>query len=83
MKKHKNRIAFVLLLLAASCFVLSLIRLGEFRENKKVKIVFIPKVMDETNDFWMSMISGAKSAAREYQPDMVILFLLPKLKTIM
>lgn len=73
MKKHKNGIVLLLLLLAAACFALSLLRLEEFRENKKVRIVFIPKVMDETNDFWMSMITGAKSAAREYQADLVIL----------
>ncbi len=73
MKKHKNGIALVFLLLAAACFALFLFWLGEFKEVKKVKIVFIPKVMDVTNDFWMSMISGAKSAAKEYQADIVIL----------
>lgn len=47
--------------------------LGEMKENKNIKVVFIPKVLDETNDFWMSMISGAKSAAKEYQADIIIL----------
>lgn len=38
-----------------------------------VKVVLIPKVYDETNDFWTDMVSGAESAAKEYQVDLTIL----------
>jgi ribose transport system substrate-binding protein len=54
-------------------FLSMVFQLEEFNQKKTVKIVFIPKVQDKTNDFWMSMISGAKSAGKEYQANLIIL----------
>lgn len=34
--------------------------------NKEISLVYIPKVIDETNDFWTALISGASTAADEY-----------------
>ncbi|MDK2967409.1 MULTISPECIES: substrate-binding domain-containing protein [Lacrimispora] len=73
MKKHKNGILLILFSALAVLFLSAVFLLDELGEKKTVKVVFIPKVQDKTNDFWMSMISGAKSAGKEYQANLVIL----------
>lgn len=35
-------------------------------EKEPYRIVMITKIIDETNDFWTSLISGARMAAQEY-----------------
>ncbi|MDW2800725.1 substrate-binding domain-containing protein [Clostridium boliviensis] len=73
MKKHKNGILLILFSAMAVLFLSAVFLFDELGEKKTVKVVFIPKVQDKTNDFWMSMISGAKSAGKEYQANLVIL----------
>lgn len=73
MKKHKNGLLLLNFFLLAVLFLSMVFQLEEFNQKKTVKIVFIPKVQDKTNDFWMSMISGAKSAGKEYQANLTIL----------
>ena len=73
MKKHKNGILLILFSALAVLFLSAVFLFNELGETKTVKVVFIPKVQDKTNDFWMSMISGAKSAGKEYQANLVIL----------
>lgn len=73
MKRHKNGLLLLTFFLLAVLFLSMVFQLEEFRQRKTVKIVFIPKVQDKTNDFWMSMISGAKSAGKEYQANLTIL----------
>lgn len=36
------------------------------RKNKELSLVYIPKIIDETNDFWTALIAGAQTAADEY-----------------
>jgi ribose transport system substrate-binding protein len=73
MKRHKNGLLVLTFFLLAVVFLSMVFQLEEFNQKKTVKIVFIPKVQDKTNDFWMSMISGAKSAGKEYQANLTIL----------
>ncbi len=73
MKRHKNGLLLLTFFLLAIVFLSMVFQLEEFNQKKTVKIVFIPKVQDKTNDFWMSMISGAKSAGKEYQANLTIL----------
>ena len=35
-------------------------------EEQKLSLVYIPKVVDKTNDFWKSLILGTRMAAQEY-----------------
>ena len=39
----------------------------------RVRIVYIPKAKDDTNDFWTSLLKGAQMAANEYDVDLTIL----------
>jgi len=34
--------------------------------EKEYRMIYIPKIIDETNDFWVSLIAGANIAAEEY-----------------
>lgn len=42
-------------------------------EERKLSLIYIPKVVDGTNDFWKSVILGAKMAAKEYNAEISIL----------
>lgn len=43
------------------------------KNEKNISVVYIPKVYDETNDFWVSVVLGAESAAKEHQVDLTIM----------
>ncbi|MDE7332530.1 MAG: substrate-binding domain-containing protein [Lachnospiraceae bacterium] len=45
---------------------------GGSREKEKIHIIFIPKVIDEDNDFWKLLIEGAQMAAAENQIELTI-----------
>ena len=40
--------------------------------ERKLSLVYIPKVVDKTNDFWKSVILGTKMAAQEYNATIVV-----------
>jgi len=73
MKINKNGIIISLLMLSVFFLIAALILSDEFKTDKNAKVILIPKVYDESNDFWMSLISGAKSAAKEFQVELTIL----------
>lgn len=61
-------------LLAAFAVVLSAaVGIRQYQRQGKPEIVFIPKVYDEDNDFWMDTIHGARSAAKEFQAELTVL----------
>lgn len=39
---------------------------GRSREEEKLSLIYIPKIIDETNDFWTALLEGARTAAEEY-----------------
>ena len=41
-------------------------------EERRMSLVYIPKVEDSTNDFWKALILGTKMAAQEYNADIEI-----------
>ena len=41
-------------------------------EERRMVLVYIPKVEDSTNDFWKALILGTKMAAKEYNADIEI-----------
>ncbi len=73
MNKKKKGLWFIFVLLSILLLGITIFSLDEFKQEKTVKIIFIPKAQDPSNNFWMSMISGAKSAAKEYQADLTIM----------
>lgn len=69
-KSHKK-----LIIAAIACFIFLaflLIIAFTYPKKKNLDIIMIPKVSDEKNDFWMTMIAGAESAAKEYEVNLKI-----------
>lgn len=73
MKKYKKwMIAGILMVLAAGLCAGLYIRAVR-KENKEFSLIYIPKVVDGTNDFWSSLIMGTEMAAKEYHADLEIM----------
>ncbi|NMB43795.1 MAG: ABC transporter substrate-binding protein [Clostridiales bacterium] len=60
----------ILVTIFLSYFALTSIDLGS--EEKPMKIIFIPKLIDNINDFWIDVIAGSEMAAKEYNVDFTI-----------
>ena len=73
MKSHKKEIITVAILMAAAVVIFAGILKPEATQTKKCSLIYIPKIRDNTNDFWTSVISGCKMAAEEYESDLEIL----------
>lgn len=43
------------------------------QDELKKRIIYIPKVVDDTNEFWSSLIAGAKMAAKDYDVELTIM----------
>lgn len=73
MKKHKKWLSVCLVV----CLIGGLGGTVWYRhkiiEERKLSLIYIPKVVDGTNDFWKSLILGAKMAAKEYNAEIGIL----------
>lgn len=72
MNKYKKWIPFaVFLFLIAGALLIGY----QQRENQKRRpwsLIYIPKTEDGTNDFWTSLISGARMAAQEYGAELEV-----------
>ncbi|MDD3220697.1 MAG: substrate-binding domain-containing protein [Lachnospiraceae bacterium] len=64
----RNKRYYTVILLLFFAFLLTLY--GWFNKSsqteKKYEMVYIPKIIDEDNDFWTSLIEGAEMASTEY-----------------
>lgn len=71
-KYRKWMVAGTLVTLAAAIFAVSYIK--NVQEKKRMlSLIYIPKVVDGTNDFWSSLILGTEMAAREYHAELDIM----------
>lgn len=71
MKKHKNWL--LLILVCVSAAVIMGIIMNVFRKTEDISLVYIPKIIDESNDFWTSLIEGATTAAEEYGVELEVM----------
>lgn len=71
-RKQRKRGAVAVLLLVAGVILCVAFGIRRFQGQGKAEIVFIPKVYDEDNDFWMDTIHGAESAAKEFQAELTV-----------
>lgn len=73
----RNRwLVSILCLIIVCSFSVLLITFQENATEAKVKIVYIPKVLDKTNDFWCAVQAGAEMAVKDY--DMEFVMMAPK-----
>ena len=74
MKKYRKWLAIgIVICLAAGTVGGVCLHRKELKE-KRLSLIYIPKVVDGTNDFWTSLIQGARIAAKEYNSDISFQF---------
>lgn len=73
MKSHKKEIMIAVVLMAALLVIFTGLLTPEATQTKKCSLVYIPKIKDDTNDFWTSLISGCRMAAEEYDSELEIM----------
>lgn len=65
MKMNKRRILIALILVCVGVGSYAIYKNAELDEQKSYHVILIPKIVDASNDFWTSLIEGAKMAAEE------------------
>lgn len=71
--KQRKRWIMILVFALVSAGMISTWQLWTHKKgNDKYSMIYIPKVVDGTNDFWTSLISGTQMAAQEYGVELEI-----------
>ena len=66
MRKYRKVIIIILILMAALLVAVTGLTSPGVTQTRECSLIYIPKIRDDTNDFWSSLISGCKMAAEEY-----------------
>lgn len=72
MKKYRKWLSICLVFCVAAGIMGGCWYRQKVIEERKLSLVYIPKVVDGTNDFWKALILGARMAAKEYNADIEI-----------
>lgn len=72
MKKYRKWLSICLVFCVAAGIMGGCWYRQKVIEERKLSLIYIPKVVDGTNDFWKSLILGARMAAKEYNADIEI-----------
>ena len=73
MKSHKKEIMIAVILMAALLVIFTGLLTPEATQTRRCSMIYIPKIRDDTNDFWTSVISGCRMAAEEYNSELEIM----------
>ncbi len=66
MRKYRKVIIIIIILMAALLVAVTGLMSPGVTQTRECSLIYIPKIKDDTNDFWSSLISGCKMAAEEY-----------------
>lgn len=66
MRKYRKVIIIIIILMAALLVAVTGLTSPGVTQTRECSLIYIPKIRDDTNDFWSSLISGCKMAAEEY-----------------
>ncbi|WP_331487849.1 substrate-binding domain-containing protein [Anaerocolumna sp. AGMB13025] len=72
MKKYKVIILIIFLSLCILVPLVYTIITNSLKTEEPVRIIYIPKIIDDTNEFWSALIGGAEMAAKEFSVDLDI-----------
>lgn len=72
MKKKIRKSKLLITAAALAAAVLAAFFLLRTHSEGTVRMIFIPKIIDSTNDFWTSVIAGANMGAKEYGVQLTI-----------
>lgn len=68
-EKHRKLLTLGVVICLVAGLVAGIVYYKQVEEERKLSLIYIPKVVDGTNDFWTSLIQGAEMAAKEYNAD--------------
>ena len=66
MRKYRKVIIIIIILMAALLVAVTGLMSPGVTQTRECSLIYIPKIKDDTNDFWSSLISGCKMAAEDY-----------------
>lgn len=66
MRKHRILYIFSIVFLCIMIPCTSVLIAKSIRAKEPIRIIYIPKTTDPTNEFWSALIGGVKMAAKEY-----------------
>lgn len=66
MRKYRKVIIIIIILMTALLVAVTGLMSPGVTQTRECSLIYIPKIKDDTNDFWSSLISGCKMAAEEY-----------------
>ncbi len=69
MKKYRKLLTAGVLICLVAGVAFGVHYYKQEKEERELSLIYIPKVVDGTNDFWTSLIQGAEMAAKEYNAD--------------
>ena len=69
MKKYKKLLTAGMIICLVVGVTVGVRYYRQEKEERELSLIYIPKVVDGTNDFWTSLIQGAEMAAKEYNAD--------------
>lgn len=69
----KKRLAFFLCIILAAVLAVGGYQWKQQANKKPWSLIYVPKTEDGTNDFWTSLISGTRMAAKEYNASLEIM----------
>ena len=73
MKSHKKEMIIAAVLMAVLLVIFTGLLTQDVTQTRKCSMIYIPKVKDDTNDFWTELILGCRMAAEEYGSDIEIM----------
>lgn len=73
MKKYRKWVAAFLIVCVAGMTAGIIYYRNATGGERRLSLIYIPKVVDGTNDFWTSLILGTQMAAKEYKAEIEIL----------
>lgn len=73
MKHYKKWIMICAVLVLSVVIVVGGYSLHQRKMNRSLSLIYIPKTVDGTNDFWTSLISGTRMAAKEYNAQLEVI----------
>lgn len=73
MRKYRKRIILFTALFVAAAVTIGAFQWKQQADKKRWSLIYVPKTEDGTNDFWTSLISGTRMAAKEYNASLEIL----------
>lgn len=72
MRNRRELIWKIVVIFIISSICILMVSIKNSKNRNQLEIIYISKSVDEKNEFWMALISGAKMAAKEYSANLTV-----------